>query len=132
MAENEKNIWDTEHPFEIPIGYFDAFSDNLNSQISHIKSNKKKNLFISISVSVIAIFAVNLLLYNQLNKNRFNNSYSLGNGEYAIFNLSTVDLIDEYELYEYIDNQNINISIFPDSLFLKDIDEDDISYLLYY
>ena len=122
MNDTEQKIWGVEQPFTVPEGYFDNIEKQLKERIVLSESVKKKTSMMS-WFGIAATVVVAVLLYNLIPEKSLPNeiipTLSTQN-EYVLINIP-IEGLDEYDLIEYIKDQNLDIDVFPDSLFFLGI-----------
>ena len=119
MNDSEQKIWGAEQPFIVPNGYFDDFEKQLNLHVDSTRIIKKRTSMMS-WIGIAAAFVIGVLVYSKIPEKLFPETTEVAYNEYVIINISSDDL-DEYDLIEYIKTQNIDINIFPDSMFFAGI-----------
>ena len=115
MNDTEQKIWGVEQPFTVPEGYFDNIEKQLKERIVFSESAKKRTSMMS-WIGIAAAVVVAVLLYNLIPERISPNEIIPTQNEYVIINIP-IDGLDEYDLIEYIKDQNLDIDVFPDSLF---------------
>ena len=119
MTDSEQKIWGAEQPFIVPDGYFDDFEKQLKVRIDSTKVIKKRTLMTS-WIGIAAAVVIGVLVYSNIPEKSFSEEINPMQNEYYIINISSEEL-DEYDLIEYIKSQNIDVDIFPDSVFFAGI-----------
>ena len=119
MTDSEQKIWGAEQPFIVPDGYFDDFEKQLKVRIDSTKVAKRRTLMTS-WIGIAAAVLIGVLVYSNIPEKLFSEDVKPMQSEYYIINISSEEL-DEYDLIEYIKSQNIDIDIFPDSVFFAGI-----------
>ena len=119
MDDSEQKIWGAEQPFIVPDGYFDDFEKQLMEHIDSAKNTKKRTSLTS-WIGIAAAVVIGVLVYSNIPEKLFSEEIKPIQNEYYIINISSEEL-DEYDLIEYIKSQNIDIDIFPDSMFFAGI-----------
>ncbi len=119
--------------FQVPEGYFENFESrvmkNIGGQQSAFPSIKKSRI-IAPWVGLAAAFLIIALVYNLVPQRIFNKQIVEKNESTSIFEFSTAEYFSEFELMELLTNETtINCEIYPDSLFFRDIDEEEIIML---
>lgn len=119
--------------FKVPEGYFDNFESrmmqNIGGQQKAFPSIKKSRI-IAPWIGLAAAFLIIALVYNLVPQRIFNKQIAEMNESASIFEFSTADFFSEFELMELLTNETtINCEIYPDSLFFRDINEEDIIML---
>ena len=117
--DTEQKIWGAEQPFIVPDGYFDDFEKQLKVRIDSTKVIKKRTLMTS-WIGIAAAVVIGVLVYSNIPEKSFSEEINPMQNEYYIINISSEEL-DEYDLIEYIKSQNIDVDIFPDSVFFAGI-----------
>lgn len=132
MATNNTN---TPRPsnFKVPEGYFENFESRLMQNIGEPQKafpSIKKSRIVAPWVGLAAAFLIIALVYNLVPQRIFNQQIGETNDSTSIFEFSTADYFSEFELMELLTNETtINCEIYPDSLFFRDINEEEIIML---
>ena len=119
MNDSEQKIWGAEQPFIVPDGYFDDFEKQLKVRIDSTRVVKKR-ISMTSWIGIAAAVVIGVFVYSRIPEKLFSVKTEPIQSEYFIINLPSDDL-DEYDLIEYIKDQNIDINIFPDSMFFARI-----------
>ena len=131
MTERKKT--DQHKLFAVPEGYFDSFEDRLMVRVNSSGPVRKRLIskpMLNSWVGLAAAFLIVALVYNFLPKKLFNKETQNEVDMALIIEQSAVDWFHEYELIEYLTSEtDANIELYPDSLFFRDINEDDIMLL---
>ncbi len=132
MATNNKKT-SRQNAFKAPDGYFDDFEMRMMQTIRGKQTpfhSIKKSKVIAPWVGLAAAFLIIALVYNLVPQKIFNKQMAETNESSSIFEFSTVDYFSEFELMELLTNETtINCEIYPDSLFLRGINEEEIIML---
>lgn len=119
--------------FQVPEGYFENFEARMLKNIGGRQRafpSIKKSRIIAPWVGLAAAFLIIALVYNLVPKRIFDQQMEVKNESTSVFEFSTAEYFSEYELMELLTNETtINCEIYPDSLFFRDIDEEEIIML---
>ncbi len=132
--DNEK-IWNNEHPFKVPEGYFENFESSLKHKIDKEKrsaaSLKRKFYTLTPWVGIAATFLIIALIYRQVPDRVFLEKFEQEQIiEIFLNKISPADYFKEYELIDFLaEDDLIEFDLFPDSLLLKHIEDEDIIML---
>lgn len=132
MATNNTN---TSRPnnFKVPEGYFENFESRMMQNIAGKQKafpSIKRSRIIAPWLGLAAAFLIIALVYNLVPQKIFTKQIAVKIESTAVFELSTADYFSEFELMELLTNETtINCEIYPDSLFFRDIDEEEIIML---
>lgn len=132
MATDKTN---TSRPnnFKVPEGYFENFESRMMQNIGGQKKDFpsiKKSRMIAPWVGLAAAFLIIALIYNLVPQRIFNKQMAERHESTSIFEFSAADYFSEFELMELLANETtINCEIYPDSLFFRDINEEEIIML---
>ncbi len=132
MASNNKKT-SRQDGFKAPDGYFEDFEMRMMQTIKGQQTpfhSIKKSKVIAPWLGLAAAFLIIALVYNLIPQRIFTNQMEVKNESTSIFEFSTANYFTEFELIELLTNETkINFELYPDSLFFKDIDEEDIIML---
>jgi|SRR5690554_5768661 len=124
---------DQDKLFAVPEGYFDSFEDRLMTRVKSSGSVRKSLIskpMLNSWIGLAAAFLIVALVYNFLPRKLFIKETQNEVDVAMIIEQSAVDWFHEYELIEYLTSEtDANIELYPDSLFFRDIDEDDLMLL---
>ncbi len=119
--------------FKVPEGYFENFESRMMQNIGGKQRafpSIKKSRIMAPWVGLAAAFLIIALVYNLVPQRIFNKQLVEKHESTSIFEFSTADYFSEFELMELLTNETtINCEIYPDSLFFRDIDEEEIIML---
>ena len=128
----DKNI-NNRNAFKTPEGYFDSFEGRLMQSIKGSEagglSRIKKSMIVP-WIGMAAAFLIIALVYNFLPKQLFEHEQDSRADIIQQIEQSAVEWFNEYELMEYLTNDaDADLELYPDSLFFKNIKEEDIIML---
>jgi len=131
MTTNKKNTA-PRNPFNVPDEYFNNFESRL-IQNKEIKTNPfitKKSKLIAPWITMAAAFLLIALVYSLIPQKITNSKLVKQNETYNIIEYTATDYFNEFELMSILaDEDNADCQLYPDSLFFKDISEEDIIIL---
>jgi hypothetical protein len=131
MAKNNENT-PRQNAFIVPDGYFENFESRMLQAIGDKKTpfrSIRKVRVIAPWVGLAAAFLIIAMIYTLIPKRIFPDEMQVQN-ESSLFEYSTADYFNEFELMELLTNENnTDYEIYPDSLFFRDINEEDIIML---
>lgn len=132
MAEEKKNTL-RQNDFKVPEGYFESFESRMMQKIQNgntpFRSIKKSRVFAP-WIGLAAAFLIIALIY-QLIPQRIITNQMEGQSETSLISeYSTADYFNEFELMNLLTNEShVDYELYPDSLFFRGIDEEDIVML---
>jgi hypothetical protein len=133
MAKENKNTL-RPNDFKVPDGYFESFESRMMQKIQDGKTTPfqsiKKSKVMAPWIGLAASFLIIALIYQLIPQKMITNQMQGQNEAALIYEYSTADYFNEFELMELLTNEGqTNYELYPDSLFFKGIDEEDIVML---